>query len=207
MNRSDKKKRVATALLDLTERDVLSWEQVDPDAGPLSDSPDVAEDGFAYVALHDEMDLLLYPKKGAAPNGDVRAGLRVNDPESGVGWAFPDLDEIEDLYEFVQFRVSGLEAWMDGVLEKADDGFEADAPGDVEGAPLDEETVNQTAEDDVDDFNSSETLDDVAADAEVEGTPSEDFPEDSRDDAQDDGVFGGGGKEGSSEEERSESVL
>jgi len=195
MSSVDKKEKVASALLDLTERDVLSWKKLPPDAEALSDGLDVSEDGFVFAALHDGMDLFLY-SKGEEASDDVQAVLRVNDPESGAGWTFPTLDVIDDLYEFVQFRASGLEKWMEGVLEEASDDS---APGSADreeaakqGASSSGGGDDQATGDDVDDSRFPDTLHDEEADAENETDPSDDFLDGSDNDVQEEGVFGGG---------------
>jgi hypothetical protein len=137
----DKKQKVATALLDLTERETLSWE-----AFEAEEEADVSLPGdrqTVYATLHEDMGLYLYRPEGEgeADDGEAPATvLKVVDPESGIGWTFPELEVLDELYEVVHFRTSGLEAWMDDILEDApleEDGAEA-SPASPE--PVPEET-------------------------------------------------------------------
>lgn len=182
MTNADKKERVASALFDLTDREALTWEQFRPDAAELPDDLPVAAEGSVFAALHDEMDLYLYPQaEGGAEETTPR--LEVTDPESGAGWQFPEMDVVEDLYELVQFRAAGLEDWMDQVIAEAEGTASGeDAPGDAE------DPVPSWAED--------TTEGDGEAPPSGESAGEDEPPEDSVDSDEDDGpapdVFGNG---------------
>jgi hypothetical protein len=180
----DRLKKVASAILTLTESESLSWEEFRPDAEELpADLPDAVE-GSVFAALHDGMDLYLYQEEDGKEATKPR--LEVADPEDGTGWQFPEMDVIEDLYEFVDFRASGLEDWMDQVIEDADAGLEVsdtagtDEGGSKEGEPeagepeAEDEAFQQAHEEDETDEDSSDE-----GEPALEEAPTDEAPEDS----------------------------
>jgi hypothetical protein len=173
----DRLKKVASAILNLTKSESLSWAEFRPDAEELPEGLPAAADTSVFAALHDGMDLYLYQE--AEEDGETRPRLQVADPEDGTGWQFPDMDVIEDLYEFVDFRASGLEDWMDQVIEDADAGLEvSDAAGTEEGGAEDgepeaeDEASQQAHEEDEADEDSSDE-DEPAS----EGAPTDETTE------------------------------
>ena len=176
MTNADKKERVASALLDLTDRERLTWEQFRPDAAELPDDLPAAADSSVFAALHDGMDLYLY-QEGDHQQGDGeeegRPRLQVADPEDGTGWQFPEMDVIEDLYEFVDFRASGLEDWMDQVIEEADAGLKvSDAAGTDEGGA--EEGEPEAGEPEAEDEASQQAHEEGKADEDSSDEATED---------------------------------
>jgi hypothetical protein len=161
----DKKHRVAAALLDLTEREALTWEQFRPDAAELPDDLPAAAESAVFAALHDDMDLYLYREAETSEAEGATPRLEVTDPESGAGWRFPEMGAVEDLYELVQFRAAGLEDWMDQVIA------EAERPAPDEGPASDDDAAAGEAPGDAGDPVPS-WADDVAED-EGDGPPSD----------------------------------
>jgi hypothetical protein len=146
-------------------------------------------EGSVFAALHDGMDLYLYQEEDGKEATKPR--LEVADPEDGTGWQFPEMDVIEDLYEFVDFRASGLEDWMDQVIEDADAGLEVsdtagtDEGGSKEGEPeagepeagepeAEDEAFQQAHEEDETDEDSSDE-----GEPALEEAPTDEAPEDS----------------------------
>jgi hypothetical protein len=192
MTNADKKERVASALLDLTDRERLTWEQFRPDAAELPDDLPAAADSSVFAALHDEMDLYLY-QEAEGDAADPTPRLEVTDPESGAGWTVPEMDVVEELYDLVQFRAAGLEDWMDRVIAEA----EGTASGeDASGEEaLDEDTPGD-AEDSVPPWADDTTEGDGESPPSGESAGEDEPSKDSFDSDEDDGpapdVFGNG---------------
>lgn len=126
MTDTHKVKKVANALVTLTDRGDLPWEEVTADSDiPEPEAP--PEGSPVYFAHQGGMDLFLYEAEADDP-----PHLEVAKPKGSTGWAFPAIDELNTLYDLVQFRTSGLEEWMDAVIEEAeavaDDELTADEP-------------------------------------------------------------------------------
>jgi hypothetical protein len=165
---------VASALLTLTERGSLAWEEFTSEEEELPQSPDVPGDTSLFVTFHRGMDLYLWEADGKSDSGessDASTRLKVVDPEASAGWTFPVLKEIDDLYELVRFRHASLKDWMQEVVEDANQEWDSSGEND----PSNEEESIEPEVDDLSDDQSSKapswTEDSEAADSDTTVSP------------------------------------
>lgn len=99
-----RKPAILSGLLDLTEAEVLSWEETTTESAGLTSEWVPSEEGAVFITRYGGMKIVLYGPKEASNSRptSVRTCLSIQGRRGRPAWTFSGLEDVEDLLDTVR---------------------------------------------------------------------------------------------------------